>query len=507
MKEDCKRSICSLFKNKTYMGVVALLAVAAYGFEITHFSLGIDDFAIRHYMDLSPSSYGNMLQQGRLLHIVFYYLTGLVDVIPFLSNLLATVFLFLSAVLFTGVMDAVASPPPHFRTWQKILFSGLYLTNSIIAFKFIYDIDVVVTMFSYACVPLALVFAFGFVENNNRKDFVKAVAFLFFSIGSYESFNAVYICAVLFILILFAIYRDKKAKDLTVMGLKFAIILLVAFVTYYALVKLLQSATGNLPYERQTIFSMGFPIFSVLKTIAKRLLNPNLFFAIEFTVFAVISVFLAIYYTVKKKSAFLFLLFACFGFFALSVQIAQGYLYYRTCQTFNLFIACIALLLLDLFGAQKVLAKITAVLMTLLVIWQCKDINLWFYKDWANYQKNVYALHVIATDLNSGYNVAEKPVCFFNRDYESFLMTWDEDQQEIGESPIVSAIAFLGDQTSPCLIQLFEYQGYDFLLTPSEEQVEEARKYTKEMPAYPKEGYIKELDDVIIVNLGTYKEG
>ena len=85
-------------------------------------------------------------------------------------------------------------------------------------------------------------------------------------------------------------------------------------------------------------------------------------------------------------------------------------------------------------------------------------------------------------------------------------MTWDEDQQEIGESPIVSAIAFLGEKTSPELIQLFKYQGYDFILEPTIDQVEQASEYAKSMPAYPHEGYIKELEDYIIVNLGEYKE-
>lgn len=118
----------------------------------------------------------------------------------------------------------------------------------------------------------------------------------------------------------------------------------------------------------------------------------------------------------------------------------------------------------------------------LLLIWQLKDVNLWYYKDWANYQKNVYAIHNIATQLNSGYSIDEKPVCFVNRDYDSFLMSWDEDkdQYEIGESPIVSAVAFCGDITCPELIKLFEYQEYTFLIQPSWEQAQKAIEYSGE---------------------------
>lgn len=70
--------------------------------------------------------------------------------------------------------------------------------------------------------------------------------------------------------------------------------------------------------------------------------------------------------------------------------------------------------------------------------------------------------------------------------------------------PLISAVAFLGDVTSPAVIELFKYQGYNFIIEPTEEQSMEARKYSEEMVSYPKEGYIKELDDYIIVNIGKF---
>ena len=133
MKRNIEDNIKELFQNKFYIIITILIAVAAYGFAITHFSLGIDDFGINHYMDISPSSNGNMLQQGRLLHIVFYYLTGLVDVIPFLNNFIGTLLLFFSAVLFVGIIDTITQK--RFGTFTKIIFSGLYISNSIISFN------------------------------------------------------------------------------------------------------------------------------------------------------------------------------------------------------------------------------------------------------------------------------------------------------------------------------------------------------------------------------------
>ena len=80
---EVRASVKKLLKNRLYITFLILLGIASFGFTITHFAMGIDDFGLGHYMDLSPESSNNMLQQGRLLHIVLYYLTGLMDVIPF----------------------------------------------------------------------------------------------------------------------------------------------------------------------------------------------------------------------------------------------------------------------------------------------------------------------------------------------------------------------------------------------------------------------------------------
>lgn len=141
------------------------------------------------------------------------------------------------------------------------------------------------------------------------------------------------------------------------------------------------------------------------------------------------------------------------------------------------------------------------VVLAVVVAMQIKDVNLWFYKDWQNYEKNVFAINVIATDLVSSFDIS-KPVCFVNRDYDSFLMTWDENQAEIGESPLIASLGFLGEETSSATRFLFEQQGYDFLLEPTPEQTTRALDASENMPAYPRDGYIEELDDIIVVNFG-----
>lgn len=500
MKLKYRNTLQEIMRNKVFITSLILIVIAAYGFTITHFSMGIDDFGVNHYMNLKPESVGNMLQQGRLVHIFFHYVVGLADVIPFLNNFLGVLMLMMSSILYVGLINLISNHA--FSTFKQIIFAGLFTTYSIISFKFIYDIDIVVTMLSYMCTPLAVVYAISWIESKKPTDFLKSMAFLAIAISSYESFNTLFICSVLFALILLAIFRKTDTKTLFKIGIKCALILLITFSSYYLVVKAAQYVTGNVSYVRNSIFSDGYSILSTCKTIAGRLLNRELFFAMEFSAFAVISVLLSIYYSVHEKRPFIFLLFAAMGVSTLLIAILQGYLYYRVSQTFNLFIAVNGLLAVHVLSSKRILKKTVCAAACLLLIWQIRDINLWFFRDWQNYQKNVSAMHRIATDLNEIEDVAHKPVCFTNRDYESFLMTWDENQTEIGESPIVSGIAFLGDIRSPDLIQLFRYQGYQFIQVPSVEQAQMALELSQDMPAYPADGYIQEVEDFVIVNMG-----
>ena len=416
--------------NKVYVWGLILLTLAAYGFTFAHVSYGIDDFGVRHYLDLSPENHGNMLQQGRLIHILFYYVGVLVDVIPFLNNFLSAVLMTVSAVLFNGLFAAATDN--RFNTFQKLTFLGFYISYPLLAFKFIYDLDVLVTALAYVCVALSLVFGFAFTETHKLRDGVAAAVLALLAIGSYESFNALYICAVLLVFILLCIFKNYEAKRVWGNGFILAGILVADLAVYYGVVKLLQTLTGNPAYSRYNIFSANGSVVDIVKRVLKKLFNPALLATVEFMVCIV------------------------------------------------LFIAVIVLVL------------------------QLKDMNLWFYKDWTNYQKNAHAIDCIATDLYADYSVDSKPICFVNRDYSSFLMSWDESmmQTEIGESPIVSSIRFLGDITSDATFQLFEYQAYDKLIHPTVEQVQKAQEYSASMPAYPTDGYIVELDDIIVVNMG-----
>lgn len=491
--------------NHKYILTLIIITVATFGFTLCNFSLGMDDFGFRYYMNLSSDSYGNMIQQGRLLHLLVYYITGLADVVPFLNNFLSVILMFFSGVTVTCLIDTVANSNLAFK--EKAIFFGLFISYPAIAFKFIYDLDVLVISLSYLAATLSVVYTLSFIEHKNIKDGIISTVLIIIAVSSYETFISYFGCLIILSLIIESIHTNINFKQTFSKGFMSVGVLAVSVIIYYLLVLFIQLITKNPSYPRLNLFTQDVPVYLALLGILGKAINPWVFFSLEFLVTIFIYVAFAFYYAKKTGKKYLHLLFLLFFLCLFSVNIIQGALYYRSCQTFCLFISGTALLSMIAFRNNKLSRKIVLVLLTLLLLLQIKDTNTWFYKDWMNHQKNTYAVHRIATDLHSGYDIKNKPICFVNRDYESHLMSWEPEryQHEIGESPIVASVWFLGDKTSEATFQLLEYNGYEDLLRPTEEQAITAKKLSKDMPAYPYDGYIEETDDFIIVNLGENK--
>lgn len=116
---------------------------------------------------------------------------------------------------------------------------------------------------------------------------------------------------------------------------------------------MLQVCTNNLNHTRLSLFNRGRPVIDLLKSIAYRLLNFKLFGMAEFAAAAVAAVPTALYYSIRKRASLYSCSFAGMGAFCLAMPVIQGQLYYRTCQTFGLFIAIIVLMVVEIFRNKR----------------------------------------------------------------------------------------------------------------------------------------------------------
>ncbi len=497
-----------ILSNKTLIFLVVFTGILCFGFTITNASIGIDDPARSYY--LYSSNQGSMIQQGRLMHVLFNFLTRSVQFLPFFTDFVGAVLYTGSTLLFCALFQYITEN--RISTSAMAAFSCVYISSSILAEKFIYHLDVIVTMLSYCFMALALLYAYKAVKERSRLSVGKAVPVLMAALASYESFIGLYICCVFAIFILEILIRNEKRTVRTVLldGVKYAGILLAALLLYYGLVYLVQAATGQLGmFQRfQAVWPEGLNLVEIFFYVTKQLyltflqaFSQSYLPILVFSLFSLIGASSFAILALRRKSMCLLLCFLGFWASNFIIHYAAGSFLYRAAQTFCFFCGFTLLILLEVHP-QPALRKTLCTAAALLVFVQSADMNRWFYNDYVRYQKESFVIHTLATKLVSDHDLS-KPVVFTNAPYAGYLDTALYSGRQVNGNSLVYWAGYAwNDKTQPLVSEVFRMYGYDFVLSPTEEQYDQAHLEAEDMPVWPQEGSVAEFEDFIVVNLG-----
>lgn len=173
---------------------------------------------------------------------------------------------------------------------------------------------------------------------------------------------------------------------------------------------------------------------------------------------------------------------------------------YRASTSWGLFVAIIITSVYYILSKKQSLHKLAILLITMLVLWQTRDLNQWFYNEYIKYQKDLKVAYQLAEDIEKNSNNLNKPIVFigdFEKDFYAI-------NTPIGSQSNGLSVLWWGkdafEENGTELIKFIDSLGYNFRI-PTDAQCEEASKLSKEMNTYPKEGYIKEFEDFIVVKI------
>lgn len=503
----------ALYKNvqekKWLVFFVILTTVLCFGFTITNFSLGVDDPARNYY--LFSENVGNMVQQGRLLHLLVNKITHCVQFIPFFTDFTGAVLFALSALLYGTFFQFISQK--EISLLGISTFCCVYISSSIIAEKYIYQLDVIVTMLSFCCSALALMYAYCFVKEKKLSLFAKSVCLLMVAIASYESFVFLYICGVMAVFVWQIAINDAHTnfRGLLRDGLKYASILLAAMAVYYGMVYLVQIATGQVgQFERWTIWKdVDIGIWEKIRRVAisikdsfVKAVRIRYLPILVFCLFSVIGGAASAWVAICKKNPWVLCCFAGLWIGNFLIHFCCGEFLARAAQTFCFFSGFVAWLMVEVLGSKGVLKSVLVAGVGLLVFVQSADMNRWFYTDYVRYKKEEFVIHTLATKLLQEYDVS-KPVIFTHYPEDGYLNTeLYPGSQVIGKSMLYWSATAFEDPQQPFTAEIFRMHGYDFILSPTQEQYYSAYEKSDGMPSWPKEGSIQEFDDFIVVNFG-----
>lgn len=553
------RNLCDELKwflrHKGFAAALILTGVFAYGFEITHPSVGIDDTAVSLYL-----SDGLEVVMGRWTLFLINKVFHLSEFTPFMLELVGVLLLMTAAVLFCVLLRRLFGD--GVGIWGYAVFACVFLSNPIISEVYVYYYHDGVDL-GYVLIALALLAFMDGMEKSGTKEkwnkgkralrFGASMLLTWAAVGCYESLLILYILGILTVLFLRGMTGKDELKSKHVLiylaigaGLSAGSVCLrsvmIALVTkVFGLEGVLGAMKQRSMLEMLVLFRdregienliMLLKRFWVVYHVNAAVYLPVTVYEIAIVTFGVFSVCLAI----KKKNLWYPVLFAGMYITPVLLTVAEARTTaYRSCQYLPFYAASGIFLLYRLISGsgRRRAGKAAALIMAAVLVWnQAYTMNLYFYVDWQKYENTKDVLFAAAHEIEREYGndipvvftghystphslLAEYYIWYGAPRYRMIASVMDivdpylKDKYStpygysyIGEAnnPFIQWAFDAFDGTNREMHAFLRMHGHAFPLVTDSAIMEAAEKMGESMPDFPREGSIVNCGDYIVVN-------
>ena len=430
-----KKTTFSLIKSKSYISILFISALFAYFYGITHSSIDIDDTAIPLYFQGGLAPYvqrWTLFVIFRLFHIAADYKhTFLIDGASVLS-------LCCSVTIWCGLWKWLFDKIVVLPSFVYGIIASIFITNPIISEVFIYFLHNGICI-SYGLTAIAL---YLFLHSTNVKisrksiDITLSTLLLAAAVGCYESFMLVFVMGafLIYILVRGIVNSEDKNDNLPsthilpwiINGSIIIFGTLLIRTAMYHVCRLMYDSSAFSEYDvtYRHYFGDNLTAISELGITLKRYIslyhiNAMMYLPISVLAFARIVICLSgLILFIKKKDITIFLATLIIVLLPPFMAVFEGNVTkYRSAQYIPM-LSAFAILLFTSFIVKAKPKKsshrmtVFIAILCVLIVFQCIDINKWFY---VNHQKSEYVSETItkiAEDLQNGNYDLTKPIAF-----------------------------------------------------------------------------------------------
>lgn len=535
-----KKELETLLKNRYYTFFVLLVAILGFGYSATHPALNVDTLAA----DLYVGSGQAMLRSGRFGMTIWSWLSGYGTHLyenSFTTSVLAVVMLIWAATNFCVLFQRASGG--RISMSACTVFSACMVSYPLMNEIWGYQGANLIICGGFLLVSGALLL----IEGQFRREKFRfslslaAVGFLTMVCAGYESVAAVYVFGVFALLF----FQERSAPDWKKhlrQGLCYCLALVLGLALRIAIHKLIlftlhltPGTNGATDILWLTAESKGAQLaYLVSSIVSQHFLAGALYFPVGMFVIAAVVLIVLMIVQFARKRAFSGLLVLGMLFSTEALSLLQGIASpYRACQVFAVCVAFVGLM-----AANRLRFKnIAAFALCFLCLHQSIYMSRLNVLNDMRYEEEIAMVEQIAAELNQGYDL-DKPVIFVGEyqisDAIMSQITVSADsacyqavngfqetlhrlvpaypnvpvEQTFPVTNVQSLIrwstkAFRGQNQMGallarcgCTVRTVD-ELYGGILESAESYAIE-----HEMPAYPSEGYIAELDQAIIVKLG-----
>jgi hypothetical protein len=370
------------------------------------------------------------------------------------------------------------------------------------------------------------------------------------AISIYESFAPVFLSGALCIILLEFLFDEKKERKVLNYGLLLGrfILLLFGSLVFKTIVstilkkiilgtygsaggadnKIMWFSPDNWITANKTLFGS---VYTLLKRLGHDFIYNGLFYLpiFVFVIMCAVSLVLAVVMCRKFRSILPPLFFLGLIMSNFSIALIQGFpTEYSACQPMAIFVAFIAMYSCILIRSRKRALQLVLVLLSVLVFWQVRDLNLWFYNDFRRFEMD--RIHFVNLAENIERHCGRypaKPVVFVGQPADYYNLLGDKEKKllifswlpenflprhlRVGHVNGYSLFNRKGGESldgtplgHPEFFRFMEIYGFKFS-KPTINQASQAMEWLSKnkIPSYPQDGFVKEFPEFVIVNMGN----
>ena len=507
-EKECLTKIQSIFKHSKGFYIVTLLVlIGCYFFTFANPSMGIDDFDFDVYFCNHVS-----LMTGRWTYLLWMWAFGTLKFLPMSTDFFVIISLYISVIIYAHILDLVSRN--RISEVGKTIFACGIISFSYTAHLFVFMTANIGVMPIFLLTSICM-FVFYKMWNHELNKIVGSIIFVFSAMLA-NDYGYQFIVVALFILLLLMLtFDDEKVLTLrkTILAvLSYTGLTILSVMGFLGIGRLLKMGygVGQKEYTAgyfQHDFSQGFlSVMSHIVNGIRDLYQSDSTMRMIFVI-SVILLVTSLINSIKKKNIVIFLVTAllCLSPFLLAILLGNMTLPLRTRLHMALLFGFALFYIYDTLRRFPVVGIIlkycSGAIIAIIILSQVIQMNTIFYIDYQRYQFDRHVSQTIITDINR-INTEDKPILILGSRH--FIHPYGA-YDFVGHSILWwNRAAFLHSELSSREILAFwEFLGYHFTVAQNVDK-DLLFDLFETMPAYPRDGYIKDTGEFILIKIGEY---
>lgn len=502
MEEITLKGVVNRSRKPIFWICNVIIAIMSYGFALFTNSIGVDDESIQTYLS------GALISQGRIGMNITNSIFSLETYLPFFYLFVGLILLIISNYLITNIFYYISKG--KFDEKSSIIYSIAILSFPNFSYAFIFTMTQFQTGIIFILLSFAIYFGYKYVVcDGNVINLLLNVLILSFILSGSEAMIITYALVSMFLLILLLYDSVIEFKQLVRYGVKYITIVILSLILWkmgqYVIYHLLNIEPsgyldGYFKYQAGNFVDVFKNIFIQL---IEYILKAERLTAL-FRIISILGLLLLCIKLSQKRNTcvpiFIFIIIII-GAFSL-VLVTGNFDMPKRVSTFLAPFFAFSLSSIDLVlkeSKMHLLKIIFNFFVVILIYYQTQMCNITIYNDYLQCQLDYQKAYTILNDIQKEtdtYN--SKPVVFVGvPDSYNLPVNANIGIDSIFRQDRVGNNSFVNGR----IYRFYKQIGF-VLKEGTQDLYNESVNVANDMSEYPKNGYIKELDDVIVVKLG-----